>query len=87
MCHRILTDYAQTSPRALNSAVFGEIFAHYLLVEILVFPSPTGWIVDIFQLFLGKMRVYTVDSSEMIGDFPEVFELLPFISQIQQVHL
>ena len=72
-------------PWALNSAMLGEILGRYLLVEMLVFPSPTGWIVDHFRLFLGKVRVYTIDSSEMIGEFLEVFELLPVISQTQPV--
>ena len=40
------------------------------LVEILVFASPTSYLLTSFSFPLLKIGVYSINSSKMIGDFP-----------------
>ena len=54
--------------------VSGEDFGAYS-VNILVFPSPTGYTYCDRSVFLYKLDIYSTDSSRMMCKFPLVFPL------------
>ena len=43
--------------------------------------------VDIFRFFSYSFEVYSIDSSQLVGDSPESLQLQPVISQTKPVHM
>ena len=58
------------SPTGVDEESPGSFWAHS--VEILVMSKPNRLHVDIFRFCLHSFKVYSVDSSRMIGNSPEV---------------
>jgi hypothetical protein len=58
---------SRTKPEALH--IKGRIGAK--LVKMKVFPSQTGYMLNLF-IFLGRFEMYSTYSSKMIGNFPKL---------------
>ena len=56
-------------------------------VDVLGFPSPTGYVFVIFRFDFIKFGVFHTSSSEMGDNFPQELELSPGIFKTQPLHL
>ena len=56
-------------------------------MNVLVFPTPTGYRLTSSRFSLLDWGIFNIFSSEMIGSFSRSLEFRPVISQIQPVHL
>ena len=62
------------------------VFKNHLVVDMLVFPSPTGYLLLTSFSFSSLNWVYSIDSSKMIGSFPYIINFDHLFLKLNWVH-